>query len=302
MTHTHIRLASTMALAATAFLSACGGGGGSSAAPPATVSSASAGSALYSQTLVITLNGSNLDQSLSASSAGCTDFVLATVAPFVSTATTAYLKCTVSAVGAQQVAVSRSSDGAALVTVPYTVAVPQVTLAVSNGASVTGSIVITLTPTQTPLTVKNFLNYVNSGFYAGTVFHRHSPAFVIQGGGYAGPLAVGNSFPNHKTTNAAITLEDGKGLSNVKWSVAMARTSVADSATSEFFINLVDNAFLDGSATSRGYAVFGSVTAGTDVVTAMAGAPCSAWSAFFGNTTDCLPVPNLTVTGAVQTR
>ena len=292
------------ALAASALLAACGGGGGSGAAPPATVSSASAGSVFYSQTLVITLNGSNLDQSLSSASAGCTDVVLATVAPYVSTATTAYLKCTVTGVGPQQIVVSRTSDGVALVTVPFTVAIPQVTLAVSNGAAVVGSVVITLTPTQTPVTVTNFLNYVNSGFYAGTAIHRLSPGFVIQGGGYAAPLNVGNTFPNHKTTNPNIVLEDGKGLSNLKWTVAMAREAnpKTDSANSEFFINLVDNVRLDGSNTARGYAVFGSVTAGTDVVTAMTGAPCSPWVAFFGNANDCLPVPNLVVTGAVQTR
>jgi cyclophilin family peptidyl-prolyl cis-trans isomerase len=292
-----------VAFAASTLLAACGGGGGSSGSGSnaATAGSATAGNPLYSQTLLVTVNGSNLDTGISANSAGCANLALSTTAPNISNASTAYFKCTVNAVGAQQVTVLRG-DGATLITVPFTVPVPQVTLAVSNGAGVAGNVVITLTPQQTPVTVTNFLNYVNAGFYAGTVFHRLVSNFVIQGGGYASPLTAGGALPTHKTTNAAITLEDGAGLSNLKWTVAMARTNVADSATSEFFFNLVDNTFLDKTSTARGYAVFGSITAGTDVVTAMSGAPCAAWPAFFGGGTDCLPSPNLVVTGAVQTR
>jgi cyclophilin family peptidyl-prolyl cis-trans isomerase len=81
----------------------------------------------------------------------------------------------------------------------------------------------------------------------------------------------------------------------------MARTNAPDSATSEFFINLANNTGLDKTATARGYAVFGTVTAGTDFVTAMAAAPCVAWPAFLP-TGDCLPTPNFTITSAVQTR
>ena len=99
--------------------------------------------------------------------------------------------------------------------------------------------------------------------------------------------------------NAPITLEVGKGLSNVQWSVAMARTSVANSATSQFFINLVDNsAFLDPSSFSAGYAVFGSVTAGTAVAAAIVGAPCAA----IPNFSECAPNPNVVITSAVQTQ
>jgi cyclophilin family peptidyl-prolyl cis-trans isomerase len=186
---------------------------------------------------------------------------------------------------------------------------PQVTLTVSNGAGVAGNIVITLEPTATPVTVANFLQYVNSGFYNGTVFHRHgrsatggAPAtFVLQGGGFAGPLTSTASFGLPKTTLAPIALEVGRGLSNVRYTVAMARTNVLNSATSQFFINTTDNVFLDTSA--GGYAVFGTVTAGREVVDAMVAAPCSLSSANFGSTSvDCLPTPNLTITAAVQTR
>lgn len=295
-----------VAITTATLLAACGGGGGSAGTPNTalpSVVSASAGSVKYSQTLVVTVNGSNLDQGVGASSPGCANATLSTVAPYVSTATTAYIRCTASAVGTQQLTVLRTADNATLATVPFAVEVPQVTLAVSNGAGVAGSVVLTLTPQLTPITVMNFLNYVNAGFYAGTVFHRLATGFVIQGGGYAGPLVAGGTLPTTKTANAPITLEDNAGLSNLRWTVAMARTSAADSATSQFFINLADNTFLDRTATARGYAVFGSVTTGTDVVAAMAGAPCAAWPAFFGSgSTDCLPSPNLTITGAVQTR
>ena len=178
---------------------------------------------------------------------------------------------------------------------------PQVTLAVSNGAGVSGNLVITMTPDQTPVSVANFLAYVKSGFFNGTVIHRNSPGFVLQGGGYAGPLVAGGALPTLKVTNAPIVLEDATSLSNLKWTVAMARTNVADSATSQFFINLADNTSLNRATAARGYAVVGTITAGTDLVTAMAAAPCTAWPAllFAG---ECLPSPNLSITSATQTR
>ncbi len=180
---------------------------------------------------------------------------------------------------------------------------PQVTMTVSNGAGVSGNIVITLEDTKAPATVANFLAYVRAGFFNGTVIHRNSPGFVLQGGGFAGPLVAGGPLPTAKTTNAPIVLEDNAGLSNLRLTVAMARTGVADSATSQFFINLANNTFLDRTATARGYAVFGTVTAGADLVTAMAAAPCTAWPAWSALPAgDCLPSPNLTVTAATQTR
>jgi peptidyl-prolyl cis-trans isomerase A (cyclophilin A) len=180
---------------------------------------------------------------------------------------------------------------------------PQVTLAVSNGAGVSGNIVITMTPDQTPISVANFLAYVRSGFFNGTVIHRNSPGFVLQGGGYAGPLVAGSSpLPTLKPNSVApIVLEDATSLSNLRWTVAMARTTAPDSATSQFFINLADNTNLNRTTAARGYAVIGTITAGTDVVTAMAAAPCTAWPALLF-TGECLPSPNLTITSATQTR
>jgi cyclophilin family peptidyl-prolyl cis-trans isomerase len=179
---------------------------------------------------------------------------------------------------------------------------PQVTMTLSNGAGVSGPITITLEETRAPVTVANFLAYVNAGFYNGTVFHRHSPNFVLQGGGYAGPLVANSTpFPTLKATNAAIALEDNQGLCNTRLTVAMARTQVPDSATSQFFINLTNNDFLNRTASARGYAVFGTITAGQAVVDAMVAAPCTQWPAFLGGA-ECLPSPNITVVTAVRTR
>ena len=183
---------------------------------------------------------------------------------------------------------------------------PQVTLTISNGAGVSGTAVITLAPNSTPLTVTNFLSYVNAGFYNGTVFHRHGRTsnqgtFVLQGGGYAAPVTAAARFPAPKATNPPVNLEAGRGLSNVCYSVAMARTSVLNSATSEFFINTTDNVFLDTA--DGGYAVFGNVTTGTALVDAMARASCTFSPNNFGlNSPDCVPEPNLVITSATQTR
>lgn len=173
---------------------------------------------------------------------------------------------------------------------------PQVTLTVSNGAAVSGTVVITLVPEHAPQTVANFLAYVNSDFYDNTIIHRHDAGFVLQAGGYAAPMAA-TDVPMHKPTNAPIALE--LKVSNVLGTVSMARTSAPNSATSEFFINLANNTFLD--LTDGGYAAFGYITDMT-LVTAMTGAPCVASNITSGTALGCLPVPNLVITSAVQTR
>jgi peptidyl-prolyl cis-trans isomerase A (cyclophilin A) len=124
-----------------------------------------------------------------------------------------------------------------------------------------GAIVIELDAAKAPKTVANFIGYVDAGHYDGTVFHRVIPDFMIQGGGM-------NAQMQEKPTKAPIALESRNGLNNVKGSVAMARTAVPDSATSQFFINLKDNSFLDAanSRDGNGYAVFGRVVSGMDVV------------------------------------
>jgi len=124
-----------------------------------------------------------------------------------------------------------------------------------------GDIVVQLEPTKAPKTVDNFVQYVKAGHYNGTVFHRVIDGFMIQGGGMTPDL-------KEKATRAPIPLESRNGLSNVRGTIAMARTSVPDSATAQFFINVKDNAFLDAarSPDGNGYAVFGKVISGMDVV------------------------------------
>jgi peptidyl-prolyl cis-trans isomerase A (cyclophilin A) len=119
-----------------------------------------------------------------------------------------------------------------------------------------GDIVIELDATKAPKSVANFEQYVKEGHYDGTVFHRVIPNFMIQGGGMLPSL-------KEKPTHPPIPLESHNGLTNVKGSVAMARTSAPNSATAQFFINVQDNAFLDQG---DGYAVFGHVVSGMDVV------------------------------------
>jgi peptidyl-prolyl cis-trans isomerase A (cyclophilin A) len=122
-----------------------------------------------------------------------------------------------------------------------------------------GGFTVELFPKEAPVTVANFLGYVDEGFFDGTVFHRIVPGFVIQGGG------LDKEFRN-KQTRAPIRNEAQNGLKNTRGTLSMARTSVVDSATSQFFVNLTDNAFLDHSARDFGYAVFARVTEGMEVV------------------------------------
>ncbi len=128
-------------------------------------------------------------------------------------------------------------------------------------ATSAGDIVVELDPEKAPKTVANFLQYVKAGHYDGTVFHRVIESFMIQGGGYKADLS-------EKPTKPPITLESRNGLTNVRGSIAMARTGVPDSATSQFFVNVVDNAMLDqpNARDGNGYAVFGKVVEGMDVV------------------------------------
>jgi peptidyl-prolyl cis-trans isomerase A (cyclophilin A) len=278
------------------------GGSDSPSVPPPTVSSTAVGAPKYSQTLRFTVTGQHLDQGVTATSPACKTLTLSTTAPFVSSATEAYWLCSVAAVGNQALTVRRTADGSALATLPFIVPQPQVTMTLSNGLAVNGSIVITLAPDQAPITVDNFLQYVNAQFYDGTVFHRAQTGFVVQGGGYAAPIVAG-TVPTHKTTNAPIALEVGTGFSNTQWTLSMARTNVANSATSEFFINLQNNAsILDSTGAGTGYAVFGSVTTGTDVVSSIVSAPCTTIPGFITSSLGCVPMPNVVIATAVQTR
>lgn len=127
-----------------------------------------------------------------------------------------------------------------------------------------GDIKIKTNPEKAPISVENFLKYVDDGFFDGTIFHRVIPGFMIQGGGFTEDMI-------NKETNEQIKNEADNGLQNVKGSLAMARTAVVDSATSQFFINLSDNHFLDHGDRDFGYAVFAEVVEGMDVVEKIGG-------------------------------
>ncbi|MCZ8131857.1 MAG: peptidylprolyl isomerase [Steroidobacteraceae bacterium] len=127
-----------------------------------------------------------------------------------------------------------------------------------------GSFTVELHPEDAPITCENFLKYVDEGFYDGLVFHRVIPDFMIQGGGMTPDM-------RQKKGGAPIQNEAKNGLRNRRGTLAMARTSDIHSATSQFFINLKDNAFLDHSSRDYGYAVFGRVVEGMDVVDEIAG-------------------------------
>ncbi len=129
-----------------------------------------------------------------------------------------------------------------------------------------GEIELELEAEKAPISVKNFLSYVDSGFYNGTIFHRVIPGFMIQGGGFTSAM-------QQKPTQPPIKNEADNGLHNVRGTLAMARTRAVDSANSQFFINHQDNAFLDHGARDFGYAVFGQVVRGMDVVDQIARVP-----------------------------
>lgn len=125
-----------------------------------------------------------------------------------------------------------------------------------------GNVKIELDEAKAPISVKNFLSYVDDKFYDGTIFHRVIANFMVQGGGFTADM-------QQKATKAQIKNEAGNGLSNKRGTLAMARTNVVDSASSQFFINVVDNDFLDhrdNSSQGFGYAVFGKVIEGMDIV------------------------------------
>lgn len=196
------------------------------------------------------------------------------------TSSTRIFSCTPTTSGV--VTISASSRGTVLQQAPFTVPCPQVTVVTSMG-----TIVVELYPAKAPITVNNFLRYVNEGFYGNTIFHRVISGFVVQGGGF-GIDGI------QKVPHLAIELEQSSttGLSNTQGTIAMARTTDFSSATAQFFFNTANNINLNSS--SGGYAVFGSVIQGFDVVKTIEVVPVSA--------TDNKPVTAVIVTSATQTK
>ncbi len=129
-----------------------------------------------------------------------------------------------------------------------------------------GNFMIELYPGKAPITVKNFLAYVDAGYFDNTIFHRVIPGFMIQGGGFTEQM-------QKKPTQPPIKNEANNGLKNKRGTLSMARTGVVDSATAQFFINLKDNVFLDHGTRDFGYAVFARVIAGMEVIEKIAAVP-----------------------------
>jgi peptidyl-prolyl cis-trans isomerase A (cyclophilin A) len=146
---------------------------------------------------------------------------------------------------------------------PFTIPAPSMTLhgppAMIRFETTLGSFTVELFEKEAPISAKNFLDYAEAGHFDGTVFHRVIPGFVIQGGGMTADM-------RQRETRAPIRNEADNGLKNRRGTLSMARTNDPHSATSQFFVNLVDNAFLDPGRGGAGYAVFGCVTEGMDVV------------------------------------
>lgn len=154
---------------------------------------------------------------------------------------------------------------------PMAMAEPQVRIETNQGP-----ILVELYDERAPATVENFLAYVRDGFYEGTIFHRVIPGFVAQGGGFTADFT-------RKETRAPVKNEAGNGIGNTRGTLAMARTADPDSATSQFFINLADNGFLDrrdDSAAGAGYTVFGEVIEGMETVERIANLPTGAAGPF----------------------
>ena len=241
------------------------GCGGSSEFPPV-VTGVKPQSLSYGRLATIYIGGKDLRTSVVVETNGnCTN------PSFASSSTTdlLVLNCQARVVGDFPLVV-KSAEGAVIYTSTLTVPKPQVTLITANGG-----FSLELNQALAPITVDNFLSYVAKGYYSNTLFHRVIPGFVAQGGGYT------TGMVKKAGQLAPIVLESNNGLSNVRASVAMARTNVANSATSEFFINLVDNLSLDyKNSGSPGYAVFGSVVQGMALVDAMAQQPTGVLNGF----------------------
>jgi len=260
-------------------LSGCGG---SSGFPPV-ITGVKVQSLKYGYSATIYLGGKDLRSSITVdSNGGCINPSFAAS----SSTDTLVLNCSVKVVGDLPLTI-KSDDGAIIYTTTLNVPKPQVTLFTSKG-----TVVLELDPTTAPISSDNYLGYVSKGFYTNTLFHRVISGFMIQGGGYSTGLVkkLGQS--------AAIELESNKGLSNIRGTLAMARTNAPNSATSEFFINVVDNNFLNyKNAANPGYAVFGKVVQGMDVVDAIVAVPTGVLNGFAD-----VPLTDITISLALQTQ
>lgn len=278
------RTLATAALTAMLALSACGGGDGGP-----TVSNLTAGNAVFGRTMTVTVSGSGLDAAdlqlvLSGSCANLTRTVS-------SLDYQAAFTCLVDSAGPLSATV-RDGGGKELGRIRLEVPVPQVTVTVAQGSR-SGSFVVELDPRAAPVTALNFIRYVDAGFYVGTLFHRVLPDRIIQGGQYLADKSLRPALFD------PIVLESDNGLKNVRGTIAMARTVVPDSATAQFYVNVIDNPEFDRQGDDLpGYAVFGRVVEGLDVVDEIGKVPVVTLTNEFSS----LPLVDVVMTSVRQTR
>jgi peptidyl-prolyl cis-trans isomerase A (cyclophilin A) len=262
-------------------LNACGGGGSSF---PPVVTGFKVQTLQYGRTATFYIGGNDLRSTMTVeTSSACANPAFAST----STTTQLVLNCGITAVGVIPLTLKAANGDVAYQTT-VSVPKPQVQLTTSLG-----KITLELDPSAAQSTVNNFLNYVNTGYYTNTLFHRVMPGFVVQAGGFTAGMVEkpGKTGP--------IVLQSNNGLSNLRGTVAMARLSnPVDSATSEFFINLVDNTFLNYKSdidAERGYTVFGTVLQGMDVADNMAKQPTGSFNLYAN-----VPLTDVIITAAQQ--
>lgn len=240
-------------------LAACGGGGGAGEGGRPSVSNISANPVQFGRTMVVSVSGFELADGaiqLDVSDGGCEDLTTVTGG----TETLQQFTCKVANLGTLRPKV-RDADGRVIAELSLNVPMPQVTMRMTQSTR-SGSFVVELDPGAARSTVRNFLDYVNAGFYTGMLMHRVEPDVVAQGGAYnnnAQRTAKTALFP-------PIKLQADNGLKHLKYTLAMFHGAEADSATSEFFLNLKDNPQFDFGVHPQGYTVFGKVVSGFEVV------------------------------------
>ena len=236
---------------------------------------------LYGKLATFTVNGPNLDKGITFTAPSCSG--IAEVVERASPSEKAYT-CTPSVTGPMTVAVV--GGGVVLRSMTVTIAVPQVTMKTSMG-----DIVMELDPAKAPVSALNFMQYVNADFYTNLIFHRILPTQIIQGGGFDATLTAA-------TVRAPIALESSNGLTNLRGTLAMARSTADKSGTSQFYINVADNPAFDYvSATQPGYAVFGKVISGMATVDAIAAVPTAV-----SNGMANVPVTPVVISSVTQTQ
>ncbi len=287
-------VAAAVGAIALALASGCGGGEGL-----ATVSNLSASNVLYGRNMIVTVSGQALDKGINLDTGGGCGAI--TVVPGGTDATQSF-SCRVTSIGTLRIQVLRG-EGPRLAELILNTPLPQVSMTLTQGTA-TGTIVVELDPIAAPKTVNNFLDYVNAGYYRNTLFHRVIKDQVAQAGGFIAGSSPSAALTGKTSTNLPIVLESNRGLKNLRGSISMAREALPDTATAQFYFNLQDNPRLDYvSAEEPGYAVFGKIIQGLEVMDVLGAVATGLRPVAVGAVTQFLvdvPVDNVVITAASQ--